>query len=88
MDRNVKLRRNRYKKTIRLVTLFNFCHDYHSGQWSRLYRLLCRTDRALERHLKAMYQGYYWSAANKGLTLVRYNDDRLYQDLVEKYGDE
>lgn len=32
-----------------LVALAHFANEYHSGQWSRGYRLLCRTTRALAR---------------------------------------
>lgn len=27
-----------------LLALYVFCMDHHDGQWSRLYRLLCRID--------------------------------------------
>lgn len=27
-----------------LHTIMHLCHDYHGGQWSRGYRLLCRID--------------------------------------------
>ena len=35
--------------TLKLVTLTRFCSDYHSGQWSRGYRLLCACLRKCQR---------------------------------------
>ncbi len=29
----------------KLLAVFHFCNGYHSGQWSREYRLLCRVMR-------------------------------------------
>ena len=32
-----------------LIALANVCNDYHSGQWSKGYRLLCVTQYYLEK---------------------------------------
>lgn len=40
---------NRLSKPERLAALYTFCAHYHSGQWSRGYRLLCRSGLAWER---------------------------------------
>jgi hypothetical protein len=35
--------------TIKLATIYQFCADYHSGQWSRGYRLLCIIGKKLRK---------------------------------------
>ena len=47
-----------------LLGIYQFCSDYHGGQWSRGYRLLCTTDKALKRkkiggdYLSKAYRAY------------------------------
>ena len=31
----------------KLAAIYVFCANYHSGQWSRLYRLMCRISATL-----------------------------------------
>lgn len=56
-----------------IATLYVLCMDYHSGQWSRGYRLLCRIAR---RYNPRLADGY--------LTELRAGD--LYANLAERYG--
>lgn len=61
----------------KLFILLYFCNDYHSGQWSRGYKLMCKTQKALRR---------------RNLIPIIHSDSllrqtTLYKELVEKYGD-
>lgn len=40
---------DRANKRVRLHALIHFANDYHSGQWSRGYRILSRAFRAAKR---------------------------------------
>ncbi len=49
-----------HNKAARLGALYTFCVHYHGGQWSRLYRLLCRTEQAWKRHAGIGVRLDYW----------------------------
>lgn len=51
--------------------LAQFCMDYHSGQWSRGYRILCRLNT-----------GGNWSSALS----EQLRNTEAYQWLVDNYG--
>ena len=51
--------------------LYHLASDYHGGQWSRGYRLLCRTYSYARRH---------------GITLYPYRPTRHYRQLSARYG--
>ena len=55
----------------KLATLYVFCADYHGGQWSRLYRLMCR----LESHYRLVLRGD-WN---------EWRNTELYQYLESRY---
>ena len=58
-----------------LRALYWYCADYHSGQWSREYRLMCRIGRKLaRRQIRDPFQFPLHERAT-----------RLYAQLVEKY---
>ena len=67
-------------KLQRTYVIYRFASDYHSGQWSRGYRLLSRCQKALRRYLPT-------SPINRWLTMQRWgqNHQRLYNRLVERY---
>jgi hypothetical protein len=46
----------------RLFGLLYVCHHYHSGQWSRLYRLGCR----LEQHYGVGYGSSGFELSHRG----------------------
>lgn len=60
------------------ATLYLLCMDYHSGQYSRGYRLLCRLQRRMIRH--GIPFGEVYDAA------LRWHDYFLYIGLSEKWG--
>ena len=58
------------------TALYAFCADYHSGQWSRGYRLLCRLGKRLK--LSPLWEGY---------ESLEEDEREIYDELVEKYAD-
>jgi len=58
------------------VALYTFLTDYHSGQWSRGYRLLCKLGNRLK--LSPMWMGY---------ESLEEEERYVYDELVEKYAD-
>ena len=64
-------------KVENLLAIYQFCADYHSGQWSRGYRLLCRTHTALKRR---KIGGDYLSRPYR-----RFANRDLYRYLEENY---
>jgi hypothetical protein len=64
---------DQYRKT---ATLFMVCQDYHSGQWSRGYRLQCALLRRLYR---AGYTHRY--------DLRRIISDTMYNQMVAACAD-
>lgn len=57
-----------------VATLYVLCMDYHSGQWSRGYRLLSRiTSRYRRPHISDAYAAVIRSS-------------ELYATLVRRYG--
>jgi hypothetical protein len=85
-DRDVQqYKAQRPNKAVRLAALYTFCSDYHSGQWSRGYRLLCRTAKAWKRHAGIDTRLEYWQC------MVRMHDNpiaREYFRLVEAHGED
>ena len=60
------------------VVLYAVCADYHSGQASRGYRLLCAAGRYLQRH---------WGIDRPLEFRVRPQTSGLYREIVNAYGD-
>ena len=67
-----------------LLALYVLCNDYHSGQSSRGYRLLCLLDRKLRR-LNKRY-GYADVHLMDG-TAERVRKAEFYPELEERYKD-
>ena len=65
--------------TKKLLALRAFATDYHSGQWSRGYKLLSMTMIRLEK--KAIYK---YGDKDHLLKMARHS--RLYKYLVDNYG--
>jgi len=63
----------------RAIVIGQFSSDWHSGQWSRGYRLNCITMRYLENHGIIRYLDD-WSPWNNRMK-------KLYSYLVENYHD-
>jgi hypothetical protein len=71
-----------YPKGIRLAAIYTFCVHYHSGQWSRGYRLLCRSGKAWERYSMIRPRVDYWETQiDKPDTLLA----QAYNYLVDNY---
>lgn len=64
----------------KLLALRAFAMDYHSGQWSRGYRILSMTYLRLEK--KPLY-----AHGNRDALLEYARRTKLYKDLVFKYKD-
>jgi hypothetical protein len=62
-----------------LAALTWLCADYHSGQWSRGYRLMCKCQAALARYGVAWYR-----IENKGSVRRLYNRLEKRSDLIAK----
>lgn len=60
--------------------LYHLTADYHSGQWSRGYRLLCRCQRRLKRNQR--FPSVYWECLSMGV-----EERRLYDELATRYRD-
>lgn len=71
-------------KAVWLAALYAFTAHCHSGQWSRGYRLLCRTGRAWTRHTGLPPRLDYWEALinNEPQSPVTV----LYNELVAAHG--
>jgi hypothetical protein len=67
----------------KLVILRVFAMDYHSGQASRGYLLLCKSTKRLER----IYQYKERHPVNIDSIEKAARRTKLYKDLVDKYGD-
>lgn len=65
------------------MALFVFCMHYHSGQWSRLYRIMCKLDgHVTSNDEQAIAEG---TGPNRG----SYEEShRYYLELVELYGND
>ena len=59
----------------RLFTLAVFCDDYHSGQWSRLYRISCR----LRTHYRMQISDGYADECR---------ENAYYEHLVANFGND
>lgn len=65
-----------------IFALFVFCQDYHSGQWSRGYRILSRIVSRYDPQLRdSAYDGI-----RNGTNDEWYTEHLIYNDLVNKYG--
>jgi hypothetical protein len=64
----------------KLLTLRAFAMNYHSGQWSRGYRILSMT------HLRLKAKGFE-TGRDTDLMLAQCMRSKLYKYLVKKYGD-
>ena len=51
--------------TTTVAAVYTFAAHYHSGQWSRGYRLLCAADKAWRRKAGIGPRLDYWEAAIK-----------------------
>lgn len=72
--------RRPYPYRRRVLTALAVCHvanDYHSGQWSRGYRLLCACLRFLARH----------GCENPIDMTLPAAQQTLYRRLASRYGD-
>ena len=60
-----------------MAAMYVYCMDYHEGQWSRLYRILCRLGRHIHLTDNAINQirdgGEEWDIAHE-----------YYKSLVDK----
>jgi len=66
-----------------LFALFVFCQDYHSGQGSRLYRILSRLSSGRYR-ISLNDAAYHEIRQGDGMNW--YWAGEYYKELVEKYG--
>ena len=66
------------------AALYTFAAHYHSGQWSRGYRLLCSAERAWRRRAGIRPRLDYWER------VIESNPDAeisvKYRALVERHG--
>jgi hypothetical protein len=60
--------------------LLHFCAEYHSGQWSRGYRILCAVKRRMRRW---GWQEWERQALDIPLSV---EGKRIYNRLVKRYG--
>lgn len=60
--------------------LYHLAADYHSGQWSRGYRLLCHCQRRLKRH-------HNLPVPPIDSLFTCLEEWRLYIQLAARYGD-
>lgn len=70
---------------VKIAAVYTFAAHYHSGQFSRGYRLLCRAGVAWERRAGIEPRLGYWE------TLIAAGDNpvaELYEKLAERYGGE
>lgn len=63
-----------------LQILHLFTSDYHSGQWSRGYRLLCMTSKRLRRYFGSRF---YWLDSERYTKELR--ESELYKHLELTY---
>jgi hypothetical protein len=68
----------RGNRRVLIHAVLNFASDYHSGQWSRGYRLLCRSFEAARRY--GMHHPLDYGMTPKA--------QEVYNYLVRRYGDE
>lgn len=59
--------------------LLAFCEEHYSGQWSRLYRIMCRLTSP-----GRIRRGAAWS----GFDSLSEYEKEIYTYLVERYGDD
>jgi hypothetical protein len=65
-----------------IAALYTFAAHYHSGQWSRGYRLLCMAERAWERRAKIGVRLDYWE---REVTREGSRLKEIYDHLVSEY---
>lgn len=77
---------------IRIAAIYTFAAHYHSGQWSRGYRLLCRARRAWLRRAGIEPRLDYWERVIEQETAKPISErgelSNLYFTLAERYGNE
>ena len=82
---------NRIHRSNLLAALYMFAAHYHSGQWSRGYSLLCRTDKAIRRHTGIGPRLGYWESELRWESPKPASDRsdmvNKYWELVDLYGD-
>jgi hypothetical protein len=61
------------------LALAHFANDYHSGQWSRGYRLLCAVQRRVRR--------WGWSDWRPLDIPLSVGAEKIYRRLVARYAD-
>lgn len=66
-----------------LFALYVFCADYHSGQWSRLYRLSCR----LASQYRVRLSDNAWREIRDGGD-EWYEAHEFYNELVARYAND
>lgn len=66
----------------KLLALRAFAMDYHSGQWSRGYKILSMTSLRIEKHKD---KPNTWEMYDRMIENAR--KTKLYKTLVERYGD-
>jgi len=71
-------------KIRQIYTIFRFCENYHSGQASRGYRLLCRCQRKLNRLDKRVMNTF---RHNIEIVHNLFFDSTLYRHLTKNYGE-
>ena len=81
----------RYPRPVVLAALYTFAAHYHSGQWSRGYRLLSRAGRAWKRTAGIEPRLDYWERLverdRSQMFSNRSKVGQLYWYLVDEYGD-
>jgi hypothetical protein len=68
--------------TNKLYAIAHFANDYHSGQWSRGYRLLCMAHKLLIR------KGLSSSLSNKSFIYSgKHPSSKIYETLVKNHSE-
>ena len=70
------------------IALIYFCNSYHSGQWSRGYRLLCRAKNALKRYDKSEFSIVSNRVLETPIEIMAEPIRRYYAELIKNYADE
>ena len=71
----------------KLLALYHFCNQYHSGQWSRLYRLSCKIGKLIRPAHSEEYSailespGYEESRAFYDTLVSNYEAKRYHRDI-------
>lgn len=68
-----------------IAAIYTFCAHYHSGQWSRGYRILCRADAAWQRHTGISPRLEYWELLVSNPRYAKSEVATKYRHLVEQH---